>query len=464
MSYGLDGSGFNAKPATQVKSELDAAFKAGPLGASAGSEPDGSIPVRSLAGQFISILTDAFAGVWDVLLALWSNSDPATATGAALDVICALTGTRRKPATLSTVVAVACGDPGTVLPTGRVATVAFSGTRFASTAPKTIGGPLPQWANATGYLVGDRVFNPTDSDGPRVYQCIFPGTSAALGDGPTNGGDSGTDITDGSVHWTFLGSGFGAVDVPFAAEATGPFAALARTLTSIATPVSGWRSIRNITDAVVGSDVETDAELRVRRVVELVTTAAATVDAIRNRLLKVPGVKSCTVFHNDTDATDGDGLPPHSVEVLVDGGADADVWMATWLAVGGGIAMYGNTPGTIVDSQGTTQSVTFSRPTLVPIYVTIDVDVDALAYPSDGDTEIKVAVVDFGAPFALGRNVTASGVGSAAFSIPGVLDTTSVFIGTAPAPGTSTTIPIALRERATFDTGRIVVASTPVTP
>lgn len=67
------------------------------------------------------------------------------------------------------------------------------------------------WALSTAYSVGDRRTN----DAGKVYQCITAGTSASSG-GPTG---TGTDITDGGVHWTYIGaSGDMSVDNPVLAS------------------------------------------------------------------------------------------------------------------------------------------------------------------------------------------------------------------------------------------------------
>lgn len=58
----------------------------------------------------------------------------------------------------------------------------------------------PDWQPTTAYAVGDRVLNDT---GPRTYTCITAGTSAGSG-GPTG---TGSDIIDGTVHWSYVAPG-----------------------------------------------------------------------------------------------------------------------------------------------------------------------------------------------------------------------------------------------------------------
>ena len=57
-----------------------------------------------------------------------------------------------------------------------------------------------------------------------------------------------------------------------------------------------------------------------------------------------------------------------------------------------------------------------------------------------------------------------SKVAAQAEGVAGVLEVTACYIGTAPAPVTSTTIAISTRQRAVFDTGRITVTTSDGTP
>lgn len=89
--------------------------------------------------------------------------------------------------------------------------------------------------------------------------------------------------------------------VPFLAQTFGPIPVPANTLTQILTPVAGWTSLTNYEAGVTGRNIETDAELRLRRLNSLRISGAATVEAIRARLLQeVAGVTSVTIFENVT--------------------------------------------------------------------------------------------------------------------------------------------------------------------
>lgn len=495
--FGLTPQGWVTKPLSQILLELDNGLKT-ILGASAGTEPDGSIPLTGMAGQLKSLLADTFSAQWDLMQLIWSNLDPAGAVDAALDVVCSLTGTTRLGASFSSVTATATGDPGTQL-RGQgstagpaVASVKVTNSRFdASAAPAVAAtiAALPAWGVLTPYMVGQRVTNAMNA-----YQCTMNGTSAGLGPGPT-GTTLGADILDGTCHWVFIGPGTGAVDLPMVAEVSGPIGADPNTLTQIQTPISGWRGVTNLASDTQGQLVETNPALRVRREAELAQQGTSTHEAIRAALLKVGAgtanpVTSVKIIDNETDLTDANGLPPHSLCAIVLGGADADVANALWKATGGsGIFTYGNTTVVITDSQQNPQTVNFFRPIAVPIYISLTVFYDPKAWPASPTALITQgtlsAVMTDRQGFPPGESVRSQPIGAAVDrgasavdssgaaiipapagspAMPGIVETVPVNIGTAPSPGSSATIAIDEFHIATFDATRIVVTVTPETP
>jgi uncharacterized phage protein gp47/JayE len=450
MSFGLLTTGFVPKTLTDIKADLEAAFQAA-FGESIDLAPQGPF------GQIIGILAERYAELWEVAQAVNAAFDPDAASGTRLVAICALTGTVPRSATASTVVATFTGTPGTFLNSGRTASVAVTMVRFDTTQSATILAATA-WAALFGYVLGDRVTN-----GGNIYVCVTAGTSAGSG-GPTT---TAADITDGTTHWKFVGAGTGFVDVPAACEVTGPVPAVTGTLVNIETPVAGWSAVNNLADAVLGRAVETDDQLRARRQQELAGTTSGTVDALRTHVLEgVTGVTTCLVFQNDTDSTNGDGLPPHSVEVLVLGGADQDIRDAIWANLAAGITTYGSTTGTVTDAEDGSQTyeVDFSRPTTHDIYADCRYTYDAATFPADGDAQVQAALLAFGEAFQVGQDVVSSRLGAQVFRIPGLLDVTHMYIGTSPSPVTTTTITMGLRDLAVFDSSRITSTGTPGTP
>lgn len=487
-TYGVTPEGFNAKPLSIVESETDAGLKR-ILGDSAGIEPDGSIPADSYAGQLKALVVDPVAAHWDLQQAIYSSLDPNQATGRSLDVVGSIVGVLREDERFSTVVAEVCiGDTGTILQAGRVVSVTGTGARFVSTEAATLAAATARVV-LTDYVIGDFIGNSGN-----IYRCITMGTSSA-GAGPTT---TLADITDGTAHWEFLGTGAAYALVPYRAEEIGPIGALAGTLATIETPVDGWDVAINFADADVGAVKETDPAFRARREQALARAGNTTVDTIRANILAVNEGSTdpahvppteVTVFFNDTDLTDATGLPPHSIEVLVRDGTDADIAQAIWDSVGAGTATYGTTTATVVDSEGNDQTVRWTRPTPVPIYVTLTAYYDAAAWPAGSETlvaqTVLSALLTYTEDYPTGRDARTSPLNAAvmrgpaetdddglavvpasagASAVPGLLEVTPLYIGIAASPITSTPIVISRREYASFDSSRCIITATPETP
>lgn len=479
MSYGVTPTGFVVKDAATVVSEIDADLK-GIVGASAGTEPDGSIPLRSMAGQLKTMLADAVSALWDLGSAIWSSFDPNQAGGQSQDDLCAITGTTRLPAIRSLVTALCVGDATTVLLAGRVATVTGTGSRFVSLADETIAALTP-WVGPVAVVAGDIRTNVG-----RAYICITTGTTGSSG--PTT---TSLDYTDGNAHWRYLGEGAGCVAVAMEAEDAGAIAAAVYALSEIATPVAGWTAVTNPAAAIRGQALELDSDLRGRREAELADRGNTIPDGIRAKVLKVGEgtvnpTTGCTVFQNQTMTTDGAGLPAKSVEVLVlrptTSDPDLEIAQAIFDAVGAGLETYGAVTTYAVDDLGAHQVVKYSRPTPVRIYIIADVTYDAAVYPAAdvlaGGALIKAAIVlwetdYYGGQGGIGKNVRSSviimeGVGGPTEAngspVAGILDVSSLKIGTTSPPTTSTEIAIGIREIATIALADIVVNLVPGTP
>ena len=414
----------------------------------------------TIEGRFVIIIMEALAKCWEALEQVNSSQDPDKATGASLDATCALTGTLRDPASASAVSLILTGDDATEILAGNQVSTGLT-FRIATDEDVDLAA-VDAWTAATAYAVGDRVTNATGfTPVQRVYSCITAGTSAGSG-GPSTDSD---DITDNTVHWTFVGLGAAAADVTGTVTETGPNAIPARSATVIETPLSGWLGAMNLAAGSIGSDVETDEDLRVKRLAELTQPGTGPLPAIRADLLDVVKVTTVKMFQNVTDVTDADGVPPHSVEALVEGGDDQDIYDALLASVDGGIRTHGNTTGTATDDEGTVHTIKFSRPVSVPIYVDITLTYDADEYPADGDDQVAAAIVEFGNARAAGRDAVATALQAQAFVADiGVLKVTACLIDDAPSPATSNDVVITSRQRATYDVANVAVTSSAGTP
>lgn len=414
---------------------------------------------NSIEGQLVAIIAERLASGDSLLRRVFTSWDPDAASGSALDAICSLNGTLRGPATKSATVITVAGVDGTLFP--GLSTIrdpnAIDGSEWESDGDVTIA-TIPSWAGATLYALDDRVTN-----GGNAYVCITGGVSAPTG-GPTSDTLPGADdITDGTAHWRYIIAGTALADVVANPKTTGPVAAAARALSELMNPLIGITGVVNLFDAAIGSNVMTDADLRRLRLIALANPGTGPLAAIRAAIKRdVSGVTSVNVFENVTEEIDADGMPAHTVEALVTGGDDQDIFDALRVNVVGGIKTHGTTSGTSTDVTGGSQVMKLSRVEQIVTYVTISVTKNRAEFPNDGADQIKSAIVAWGQAQLDGRDIVPFVIGAQATPIIGVTNITSVLVSVAPVtvPVSGAVIVLTQRQRALYDSSRISVILT----
>lgn len=275
-----------------------------------------------------------------------------------------------------------------------------------------------------------------------VYNCFSPATGygAALTSnvkingiarkGATNStvdllltGTAGTTITNGSVRdqnniiWNLPASVSISVDGTVQATATsansGAIAALAGTITTINTPTRGWTSVTNPTAATVGAPAETDAELRIRQGQSVALPSITPFEGVDGAIANVAGVTRHKLYENDTGAVDANGLPPHSISAIVDGGDITEIAQTIRGSKGQGTSTYGTTSVTVPDTYGNPHVISFSRSTDVPVYGHITLKAFA-GYTSQIGVQIQQAVADYINGLTIGDSVLLSRIYSPA--------------------------------------------------
>ena len=177
-------------------------------------------------------------------------------------------------------------------------------------------------------------------------------------------------------------------------------------LTEIVTAVQGWDSAKNETAAVVGRDDETDTALRQRWSSAVYRNSLAMIDSIREAVYEVTGVNKAFVFENDSDTTDELGRPPHSIEVIADGGADMDIANTIWKTKAAGIDTYGNVAKRVTDSSGISHTIRFNRPQQVKVWLRAVVGENPDEhFPTIGLQNIKAVLLEHGETQAVGEDV-----------------------------------------------------------
>jgi uncharacterized phage protein gp47/JayE len=235
----------------------------------------------------------------------------------------------------------------------------------------------------------------------------------------------------------------------------------ANTINVIETPISGLDEVNNFDAGDPGRETESDVDLRIRFFASQQNTGAGTLPSIISRISDdVDGVTSVKGFENRTDAV-VDGRDPHSFEMVVEGGVDQDIGDLLWQIKPAGIQTFGNTPIIIVDSNGDNQTMNFSRPVGIPIWVRATITkYSEESYPTTGDQQVEDAILAYGDAISSGEDVIPLRIKTDIINtVTGIEDIVMEITKTAPPPYGLVTIPIADNEIATFDSSRIIVIS-----
>lgn len=306
----------------------------------------------------------------------------------------------------------------------------------------------------------------------------------------TLGGVAGTIITNGIVgdnqnlntKWALPASVTippgGTIDVTATCTEEGSTIAGAGTLTQILTPTRNWQSVTNAAAATPGSPVEDDATLRQRQAASTALPAQSPFDAILAALANIPGVSRYYGYENATSSTDANGIPAHSISMIVEGG-DLDV-IAQTIAdkKTPGTGTYGSTTRTTYDEYGIPLDINFYVLALTEIY--IEVTITALpGYLSTTGDAIKAALVEYISTLEVGETVyytrlfaPATLNGSAAQDATGLtqaqlnalsntFDITALTVDTVDPPVGTSDIPIDFNKAASLLLANITVTVSP---
>ena len=283
-------------------------------------------------------------------------------------------------------------------------------------------------------------------------------------------GTPGATISGGAVQqastgylWSLpatviIGLG-GTVDALATCQELGPVVAIPGDLSIIGTPTAGWTSVTNADAADIGRAVETDAELRARQKLSVANPSQTILESLTGGLAAVPGVSMVRVYENDTNSTDANGLPPHSIEAVVEGGDDYDIAYQLNLRKDDGVSTNGTESETVIDAMGQSHEIKFSRPEQTPIYVSLTIK-KLLGYK--GADSIKQAVADYINALGIGEDVYSAGVIVAAMQTMTSISSpeftiTNLTLGTTASPTGTSDIAIGYRGKATCVTTNVTV-------
>lgn len=154
--------------------------------------------------------------------------------------------------------------------------------------------------------------------------------------------------------------GGGSIAVTVTAQKPGAIVAPSGTINQIYTPAFGWQSFTSTSDAVIGLPVESDAALRIRQAVSTQLPSLTPLGALFSALANLTGVTALRIYENVTSSTDSNGLPAHSISVVIQGGTLAAIAQIIGQRKTPGAGTYGSTAQSYVDpTTGITYTINF---------------------------------------------------------------------------------------------------------
>ncbi|KPV60712.1 phage Mu protein gp47-like protein [Paenibacillus sp. A3] len=248
---------------------------------------------------------------------------------------------------------------------------------------------------------------------PAVYSTCYvtlTGTPSAM---ITNGVVGDTNGHNWSLTSPILLDATGRGTALATCQTPGPIAARPGEIRKIVTPTYGWSSVTNAEAAKIGTYAESDAQLRARQAISTAQPSKSMLEGVKGAIAAVPGVTRFVVYENDTSVTDTNGLPAHSITIVVEGGEDSEIAKAIYIKKTIGCYTNGSTEVIISDAFGMPVTERFYRPTYVDIDVTVNVK-KLPGYTTQTTDDMKSSIVSYINSLLIGDNLSVSSLWGAA--------------------------------------------------
>lgn len=165
----------------------------------------------------------------------------------------------------------------------------------------------------------------------------------------------------------------GEIVVTAHAEKAGAITAPAGSVNVIFTPQRGWQSVINEAPAIVGKGVESDTQLRIRQSLSVAIPSQSLLEGLHGALLTLDNVEKIKIYENDTAEPDANGLPPHSICVIILGGDAQKIGQIMGLKKTIGVATFGDVSVSYIDRFGLKTPLSFFRPVEKNIFAQIKI-------------------------------------------------------------------------------------------
>ncbi len=208
----------------------------------------------------------------------------------------------------------------------------------------------------------------------------------------------------------------GSAKTDFRSEMLGAFPLTVETRLTIETLFLGWRSAKNSQTSEIGEEEETDAELRRRFFISRAKAAQNSVDGMIVKLLQLADVRQAVCLENDSDTPNADDVPAHSLNIIVEGGSDAEIAQVIFENKTAGTGLRGEIQCQIRDNKDMARTIRFDRPAVVACAAYLELRRNAHSTAVNIDA-IKAAIAQ--TPFSIGEAVLLSRLYSPINSVQG---------------------------------------------
>lgn len=197
-----------------------------------------------------------------------------------------------------------------------------------------------------------------------------------------------------TVIATFLTEEYGKITLPYGI------------VTKMVNNVTGFTAVTNLLEPTYGRKQESDIELRQSYIAKSALRSNTMIESIVGELLNnIENVESASGYENDTDYVDNRGLPPHSIEIIVEGGDNSEIAQAILRRKAGGIQTYGSIEVGVPGVYGDTIPVRFNRPDYLYTWLKVVLHGDKSQLPTNYASLAIQALISDGAEFVAGTNL-----------------------------------------------------------
>ena len=405
--YGVTDSGFVLKRMDKIIEEIHDDLTSG-LGFNT------RLTRPSVLDTIVTTFAGQIASLWEVAQESYYSKYVSTATGKNLDNAVQYGGIVRKGKLHSIYPLYCTGDDGTLVRSGTiVATDTTPEKRLTAMNAFTISREMCNSAvviiaavqNDTDYTVGINgqmyVYHASsDADEAKILEGL---KNTVAESGYTLSVEDGEllikDTVSSRNNVLFLSENLTTTSVvsiaKFVTQDYGEISIPNGLITKLITNIPGFKAVTNELEPKLGRNEETDVELRQSYLAKSAARSNTMIGSIISELLtNVDNVESASGYENDSDTTDENGLPPHSIEIIVEGGDDTEIANAIFLRKAGGIQTYGDIVVNCTGSYGDTVAIHFNRPEYLYTFVKVVLHGDKSKLPVNYETLTKDSILE----------------------------------------------------------------------